>query len=80
MFPPHLFLQIYLSFLEHNYCTPPKYGELSEYIDSAYNEVEDLSSRCINGSNAYDRCEQDTRQLHPSCTAVRRTANLPGQA
>ena len=49
-----------------------------EYTDSAHTEVEDLSSRYMNGSNVYDRCGQDTRQLHPSCTARRRTANLPG--
>ena len=54
MIPPHLFYQIYLSFLEHNDCTPPKCGELSEYTDSAHTEVEDLSSRYMNGSDAYD--------------------------
>ena len=52
MIPPHLFYQIYLSFLEQNDCTPPKCGELSEYTDSAHTEVEDLSSRYMNGSNA----------------------------
>ena len=52
MIPPHLFYQIYLSFLKQNDCTPPKCGELSEYIDSAHTEVEDLSSRSMNGSNA----------------------------
>ena len=77
MIPPHLFYQIYLSFLEQNDCTPPKCGELSEYTDSAHTEVEDLSSRYINRSNVYDRCGHDTRLLHPSCTACRRTANLP---
>ena len=56
MIPPHLFYQIYLSFLEQNDCTPPKCGELSEYTDSAHTEVEGLSSRCMNGSNVYDRC------------------------
>ena len=40
MIPPHLFYQIYLSFLEQNDCTPPKCGELSEYTDSAHTEVE----------------------------------------
>ena len=49
MIPPHLFYQIYLSFLEQNDCTPPKCGELSEYTDSAHTEVEDLSSRYMNG-------------------------------
>ena len=34
----------------------------------------------MNGSNVYDRCGYDTRQLHPSWTACRRTANLPGLA
>ena len=76
MIPPHLFYQIYLSFLEQNDCYPKKCGELSEYTDSAHTEVEDLSSRYMNGSNVYDRCGQDTRQRHPSCTACRRTANL----
>ena len=56
MIPPHLFYQIYISFLEQNDCTPPKYGELSEYTDSAHTEVEDVSSRCMNVSNVYDRC------------------------
>ena len=51
---PHLFYQIYLSFLEQNYCTPPKCGKLSEYTVSAHTEVEDLSSRCMNGSDVYD--------------------------
>ena len=46
---PHLFYQIYLSFLEQNDCTPPKCGELSEYTDSAHTEVEDLSLRYMNG-------------------------------
>ena len=54
MIPPHLFYQIYLSFLEQNDCTPPKCGELSEYTDTAHTEVDDLSSRCMNGSNVYD--------------------------
>ena len=73
MIPPHLFYQIYLSFLEQNDCTPPKCGELSEYTDSVHTEVEDLASRYMNGSNVYDRCGHDTRLLHPSCTACRRT-------
>ena len=73
MIPPHLSYQIYLSFLEQNDCTPPKCGELSEYTDSTHTEVE-------NASGVYDRCVHDTRQLHPSCTACRRTANLPGLA
>ena len=80
MIPPHLFYQIYLFFLEQNDCTPPKCGELSEYTDSAHTEVEGLSPRYMNGSNVYDRCGHDTRLLHPSCTACRRTANLPGLA
>ena len=41
MIPPHLFYQIYLSFLEQNDCTPPRCGELSEYTDSAHTEVEE---------------------------------------
>ena len=59
-------------------CTPPKCGKLSEYTDSAHTEVEDPSLGCMNVSNMYDRCGHDTRQLHPSCTACIRTANLPG--
>ena len=51
-------------------------AKLSEYTDSAHTEVEDLSSRYMNGLNVHDRCGQDTRQRHPSCTACRRTANL----
>ena len=54
MIPLHLFYQIYLSFLEQNDCTPPKCGELSEYTNSAHTEVEDLSSRYMNESDAYD--------------------------
>ena len=77
MIPPYLLYQIYLSFHD---CTPPKCGELSEYTDSAHTEVEDLSSRCMNGSNVYDRCGHETRQFHPSCTACRKIANLPGPA
>ena len=65
------------SFFQQNVCTTPKYGELSEYTDSAHTEVEDLSSRCLNWSDVCDRCGHDTRQLHPSCTARRRTANHP---
>ena len=57
MIPPHLFYQIYLSFLDQNDCTPPKCGELSEYTDSAHTEVEDLSSRYTNGSNVYVKGE-----------------------
>ena len=68
---------IYIFFLEQNDCTPPKCDELSEYTDSAHTELGDLSSRYMNCSNVYDRCGHDTRQLHPSCTARRRTANLP---
>ena len=45
---------IYISFLEQNDYTPPKCGELSEYTDSAHTEVDDLSSRYMNGSDAYD--------------------------
>ena len=43
-------------------------SELSEYTDSAHTEVEDLVSRYMNGSNVYDRCRHDTRQLHLSFT------------
>ena len=64
MIPPHLFYQIYLSFLEQNDCTPPKCGELSEYTDSAHTEVEDLFSRYMNGSNVYDRHKTISSFLH----------------
>ena len=47
MIPPHLFYQIYLSFLEQNDCTPPKCGELSDYTDSAHTQVEDPSLGCM---------------------------------
>ena len=69
MIPPHLSHQIYVSFFQQNYCTPPKCGKLSEYTDSAHTEVEDPSSRCTNASADYDRCRHDTIQLHHSCTA-----------
>ena len=62
MIRPHLFYQIYLSFLEQNDCTPLKCGELSEYTDSALTEVEDPSLGCMNVSNVYDQCGHDTRQ------------------
>ena len=68
---------IYLSLFVQNDCTPPKCGVLPEYTDSAHIDVEDISSRYMNGSNVIDRCRHDTKQLHPSCTACRRTANLP---
>ena len=76
MIPPHLFYQIYLSFLEQNDCTPPKWGELSEHTDSAHSK--DISSRYMNGSNVYDRRGHDTRQFDPSCIVCRRFADLPG--
>ena len=80
MIPPHLFYQIYCYVLEQTDCTPPKCGELSEYTDSAHIEVGDLSARYMNGSDVNDRRGHDTRQLHPSCTACRRTADIPGPA
>ena len=46
-----------------NDCTPPKCGELSEYTNSAHTEVEDLSSRYMNGSNVYDQCGFTIYQL-----------------
>ena len=54
MIPPHLFYQIYLSFLDQTDCTPSKCGELSEYTDSAHTKVEDVFSRYKNGLNVYD--------------------------
>ena len=56
MIPPHLFYQIYPSSSEPDDCTSPKYGEMSEYTDSAHTEVEILFSRCMNGSDVYDQC------------------------
>ena len=52
MIPQHLLCQIYIFFLEQNYCTSPKCGELSEYTDSAHTEVEDLSSRYDSGGGS----------------------------
>ena len=40
--------------------------------------AEDLSSRSISGSDICDRCEYSSRQLHPSCTACKRTARAGG--
>ena len=54
MIPPHFLYQIYLSFSQQNDYTPPKCGELSEYIESAHTEVGDLSSRYMNESDVYD--------------------------
>ena len=78
MIPPHNIYQMYHFLFVQDDCTPPKCGELSGYTDSAHTEVEDPSLGCMNGSNVYDRRGHDTRQLHPSCTACRRTANLTG--
>ena len=78
MIPPHNVYQIYHSLSVRDDCTPSKCGKLSEYTDSAHTEVEDPSLGCMNVSNVYDRCGHDAIQLHPSCTACRRTANLPG--
>ena len=43
--------QIYHLLLGPDDCIQPQCGELSEYIDCANTEVEDLSSRYMNGSN-----------------------------
>ena len=51
MFAPHLFYQIYPSLSGLDDCTPPKCGKLSECTDSAHIDVDDLSSRCMNGSH-----------------------------
>ena len=72
--------KIHHSLFEPDDFTTRKCDELSEYTYSARIEVEDLSSRCVNGSIVYNQCGHVTRQLHPSCTACRRTANLPGLA
>ena len=47
---------------------------------TVHTQVDDLSSKYMNGSDEYDRCGHDPRQLHPSCTACRKTANLTGPA
>ena len=80
MIPPNNIYQIYHSLSVRDDCTPPKCGELSQYTDNAHTELEDPFLGCMNVSNVYDRCGNDTRQLHPSCTACRRTANIPGLA
>ena len=80
MIPPHLYYQIYPTLSGPDDCTPPKCGKLSEYTDNAHTEVEDLSSRYVNGSDVYERCGHITRQFHSSCTTCKRTANLPGSA
>ena len=80
MIPPHNIYRIHHSFSVRDDCTPPKCAEVSEYTDSARTEVEGPSLGYMNGSNVYDRCGHDTRQLHPSCTACRTTANVPGLA
>ena len=66
--------------LEQYDCIPPKGRELSEYTDSAYTEMEDLSSIYMNGLDVSDRRGHGKRQFHPSCTAFKRIANLPGPA
>ena len=78
MISPNLFYQIYIFFFQQNDCIPLKCGELSEYTDSAHTEMEDPFSRCMNGSDEYDRCGHEARQLYPSCTAYRSTANIQG--
>ena len=78
--PPHHIYQIYNFLSERDACTPPKCGAPSEYTDSAHTEVEDPSSGCMNESYMYGRYGHGTKQLHPSCTACRWTANLPGLA
>ena len=70
MIPPHLFYQIYLSFLEQNDCTPPKCGKLSEYTDSAHTEVEDLSSRYMNGSNVFSCAGGAGRSSEVECSLM----------
>ena len=81
MIPPHLFFQLYFPFRQQNGCTSPKCRELSEHTDSAHTKVEDLSSRMYEmGQMCMIDAGHDTRLLHPSCTACRRTANLPGLA
>ena len=50
-----LFFQIYFLLLEKDDYTPPEYGELSEYTDSAHTEVGALSSRYTKGSDVHDR-------------------------
>ena len=77
MILPHLFYEIHLSILKQNDRTPPKCGEQSEYPDSAHTDVEDLSSRCMNGLYVNGRYVNDTKQFHPSCTACRKST---GQA
>ena len=80
MIPPHNIFEIYNSLSVRDDCIPPKCGELSEYTDSVHTEGEGPSLGCMEGSNVYGRCGHDTRQLHPSCTACRKIANILGLA
>ena len=79
MIPPHLFYQIYLSFLEQNDCTPPRCGELSDYTDSAHTQVEDPSLGCMNVSNVYSRVyiATKTSSVDPSPVQGARLYVLP---
>ena len=60
MIPPHHIYQIYHSLSVMDDCTPPKYGELSEYTDSAHTEVEDPSLGYMNGSNNSRKLKADS--------------------
>ena len=75
MIPPHLFYQIYPSFVEQNDCLHQDVANCQNTL-TVLTEVEDISSRYMNGSSVYDRCGHDTTRLYPSCTGCRRTANL----
>ena len=66
--PPHHICQIYHFLSQQDDCTPPKCGELSEYIDSAHTEVEDPSLWCMNGLNMYGRYGHDTKHYCPLST------------
>ena len=54
--------------------------ENCQYTLTAHIEVEDFSSRCMNGSDVCERCGHDTRQFHICCTTCKRITNLPGLA
>ena len=53
-------------------------NKLAIHTNDCTPKSKDLSSRCMNESNVIDQCEHKLRQLYLSCSACRRTSNLPG--
>ena len=66
MIPPHILYQIYLSFSSKMIALHQNVANCQNTL-TMLTEVEDLSSRYMNGLNVYDRHGHDTR-LHSSCT------------